>query len=67
MEVTLIFDDGQRKLIQIPHMPNSPEILFAGGRAFKLHPQTDEYLETSCWQVPLAESWNFEKLSSDET
>ncbi|MDZ8096726.1 MAG: hypothetical protein RM049_13630 [Nostoc sp. DedQUE04] len=61
MEITLIRDDGERKTIRIPELDNYPEILFAGGHAFKKHPQTDEYVECSYWHVPLAESWDFLK------
>ncbi|MEH2050905.1 hypothetical protein [Nostoc sp.] len=61
MEITLICDDGERKTIKIPELNNYPEILLAKGRAFKRHPQTDEYVEVSYWHVPLAESWDFLK------
>jgi hypothetical protein len=61
VEVTLISDDSERKTIKIPELNNYPEILFAVGRAFKRHPQTDEYVEVSYWHVPLAESWDFLK------
>lgn len=66
MEVTLITEDGQRKTIQIPEMSNYPEVLVSNGKAFRKHPQTDEYNQCSFWIVPISENWEF-LSSSDKT
>jgi hypothetical protein len=65
MEITLIRDDGEQKTIQVPGLDYYPDVLMAGGRAFKKHPQTDDYVECSFWQAPLSEIWDF--LREDKT
>lgn len=52
MQVDVRQEDGLVLQAEIPDSLNYPDILISGKRAFKLHPQTDEYVECSAYMLP---------------
>lgn len=49
MKVNVRQGDGSIAIVEIADTSDYPDILFSSGRAFKLDPQTDEYLECSVY------------------
>lgn len=54
MLVELVQNDNQKVTVEIPELNDLPDVLFSGNRAFKKHPQTDEYVECSVHCLPSA-------------
>lgn len=52
MLVEIIQSDNQKFSLEVPELDNLPDVLFSGTRAFKKHPQTDEYIECSVHCLP---------------